>query len=220
MKNGKFICGIILLVCSLMLTPVTAVENTGSLRVSGIEQPVYLYRVLHEDDSLAKPFENAGLSVKSLEDERSAANNAKVLKEYVRSQNLEGQELVPGITEDVLYTNLEEGLYLVCSEEEEFVPFLVWVPTEIGGKTLCDIQAEPKSGGGTEPPGGGDTPPPGGDDPNPPEEGEPIVPGDTPKTDIPQTGVNVWPKYLLLAFGGLCTLVGMFELLRSREEEV
>lgn len=56
------------------------------------------------------------------------------------------------------------------------------------------------------------------DDPDTPDA--PDEPGSPtePEPEIPQTGVNIWPKFLLLALGVLCILLGCTELLRGRKE--
>lgn len=190
-----------MLLCLLALAPAASAAETGSLKIVGIESPVCLYHVAAPDGALTEAFASA--PVKDFSKDSEAVSNARILGEYAAEKNIPGQTMTPDAKGEVLYTPLDEGLYLICSlaAEPEFQPFLVKIPTIINGENIYHVQAEPKSEGPepTEPP----------TVPTTPTEPEP---------EIPQTGTSVWPKYLLLAFGSVITVAGLYDLIRGKEE--
>ena len=180
--------------CLLLAVPVSA-KQTGSLQLNHITEDVYLYCVSDENGVLTEAFSQAG--IENIKDTAAADENGQILQTYVAEKHISGTKKTP-VDETVLFSNLELGCYLVCSgvsEDEEFAPFLVWIPTVVSGEAVYDVQAEPK----TEDPG-------------------PTVPTDPtpPEPDIPQTGHYLWPQYLLFGLGLCAILFGMIEIIRGR----
>ncbi len=90
----------------------------------------------------------------------------------------------------VKFENLPKGMYLICQTklsdgEKKILPFLMSVPDKNGN---MNISASPKPGIETE-----KTP------------DKPKTPG---KTKLPQTGLVLWPVFMLVAGGLLLILVG------------
>lgn len=188
------------LICLLLLAfpQRAAAAGTGSLKIIDISQAVTLYQVAYADGTLTEAF--AAAPVEDLLADEKAVENARQLAEFVQTEQLSGQRLMPEDTETVIFEPLQEGYYLVCSEDGEFAPFLATIPTRINGEVCYEVQADPKEELPTDP----DQPtPPGGPDP-----------------EIPQTGNSVIPQYVLLAAGILLTALGFVELLRGREKKV
>ena len=112
----------------------------------------------------------------------------------------------------VRFSPLEEGIYLVWEDSEglSFPPFLVSIPTVVEDLVIYDVEAEPKA---EEPePTPTPTPTP-GVSPGP-------TPTPTPTPNIPQTGANMVPIWLLFGFGGAVILAGLVMLFTGNKKEV
>lgn len=194
-KLLKILTAVALLV--LLAVPVLA-QTQGSLVIRNVREPAVLYRVTDKDGVPAADF--AGALEINLTEADLSSQLAQTLRTYGQEHGVTGQTAAPDGDGTIRYTSLEQGCYLVCSTAQpgEFAPFLVRIPMTIGGKTVYDIQAEPK----TDTPGGSFSP----QDP------------DVPQPDIPQTGNILWHKYLLLILGGITIIAGFVQILRGREK--
>lgn len=190
---------LITLVLLLLVLPVSAAAvQTGSLMLQEIRHPVILYRVAGADGTLSGAFADYPENPPFEDPEKEA----KQLQTYALQNRIKGQTSEPE-DGDAFFESLEEGLYLVCSlrERAEFAPFLLNIPTQLNGKTIYHIQAKPKQ-----------------EDP-PPETGA-AHPTEKPSDSvIPQTGNSVIPRYSLMILGSAITLVGLYEVIRGREEQ-
>lgn len=202
MRRNKLLWLAAVLLCLLTVAPKAAAAQSGSLKITGIEETVGLYHAARPDGTLTEAF--AGAPVEDLADQSKAVFNANTLLTYARSNSIPALSRTPDGKGEARYDPLEEGVYLVCSlsREAEFDPFLVTIPTVINGEAIYHVEAEPKQEE-TEPTTG-------------PTEPKPTEP----EPEIPQTGVNVWPKYILLALGVAVTLMGLYNLIRGKEDRV
>lgn len=117
--------------------------------------------------------------------------------------NNELKDAAPLSTQDiksgkVKFENLPRGMYLICQSklsdgEKKILPFLMSVPDKNGN---MNISASPKPGIETE-----KTP------------DKPKTPG---KTKLPQTGLVLWPVFMLVAGGLLLILAGTWLRRRDR----
>jgi len=184
----------------LFLLPVSvSAAQTGSLLIQGIHHPVCLYHVGDARGNFTEAFANCGLP-SSITD---PAASAKELQTYVQSNRITGKTGTPE-QEEVFFSPLDEGLYLVCSlhSKGEFAPFLLTIPTVLNGKVVYHVEAKPKV------------------EDIPPEEGSAYPPEAGPSDgEIPQTGISVIPKYALLVSGTLMTLAGLYQVISGKEEE-
>ena len=183
----------IVLLLWLLILPVSAAQQ-GSLLINNVNASVTCYPVADKTGVLTADFAQSGVTELS-----EQADIARQLKIYAQEHQLTGQTLTPNDAHEVLFTSMDEGWYLICSNISpgEFAPFLMQIPTRIGENVIYHVQATPKE----------ETPQqtqPGGSD-----EVEP---------NIPQTGHIQWPKYLLLALGGLCVLMGAGMVMLGREK--
>lgn len=176
------ILSIVLLLWLLML-PVSATQQ-GSLLINNVDASVTCYAVADKAGVLTADFAQCGVSVLS-----EQADVARLLKTYALDHQLTGQTLTPDDNHEVLFTPMEEGWYLVCSNVSpgEFAPFLMQIPTKVGDNVIYHVQATPKE--------------------ETPRETQPGGSGEA-EPNIPQTGHIQWPKYLVLVLGGLCVLTG------------
>lgn len=187
-------CRILSLVMLLWLLtlPVSAAQQ-GSLLINNVDASVTCYAVADKDGVLVSDFAGSGVTTLS-----EQADLARQLKNYALDNQLVGQTLTPDDAGEVLFTPMDEGWYLVCSNVSpgEFAPFLMQIPTRVGDNVIYNVQATPKeeTPAETQPGGAG--------------EAEP---------NIPQTGHIQWPKYLLLALGALCVLAGASMTVLGRE---
>ena len=192
-----------LLLCMLLGCVTVFAAESGSLRIVDVENAVALYPVAGYDGSLTETFRNA--PVTDLLEESKAVENAAILDQFVKENQISGQEQAPDDTKEVYYPSLETGVYLVRSmhSEPEFAPFLVGIPMQINGQTLYHVTADPKA-----------------QEPSVPSE--PTVPAEPvePEPEIPQTGNSVWPQYVLLVIGALTIAVGFAEMIRGREKQL
>ena len=192
-----------LLLCLLLGCVTVSAAESGSLRIVDVENAVALYPVAGYDGSLTETFRNA--PVTELLEESKAVENAAILDQFVKDNQITGQELAADENKEVHYPSLETGVYLVRSSaaEPEFAPFLVCIPTRINQELIYDVKAEPKA-----------------QEPSVPSE--PTVPEEPvePEPEIPQTGNSVWPQYVLLVIGALTIAVGFAEMIRGREKQL
>lgn len=192
---------LILLAVLLLLaaSPAVYAAELGSIQVCDVEGTVTLYPVASADGTLKTEFADVSLDIS---DEAKAVANAKALWSHAKSKNLPGQNLQADAGGNVLFSPLEQGLYLIGSASEipEFDPFLVRIPTMINGNPVLHIQAKPKQ---EEP------------DPTKPTTPSP----ETPSQNIPQTGNSVIPKYMLMGAGTLVTLIGLYQMIAGKDEE-
>ncbi len=196
MKHGKMHKWILPLALgmSLLLSVTVFAQQSGSLLLKNIQHSVALYPVADGEDRLNAAFQNAQVD---LSDPTKAVENARQLEKYVLENHIAGEIKTPDTAQQVLYSNLEKGCYLVCSQADpsDFAPFLVWIPTTLGQESIYDVQADPKT-----------------EDPADPEDATQPT---TPEPNIPQTGIVQWPKYALLALGGAAILFGGAEMIRG-----
>ena len=192
----------VLLLCLLCLSwvlPSAAATTFGRLTIVDVASPVCLYYAADAGGNLSEMFVQAPLG--NILDEHNAVRNAASLWEYAKSQELYDQIEVPDNNGQIRFDGLEIGIYLVASETEDFLPFLIQIPLRVDGVLTYDVEAKPKQGGS---------------DPTIPSR--PTDPG-APGTGIPQTGTSVIPMYGLLILGTLLTLVGLYEVVRGRKEQ-
>lgn len=147
-------------------------------------------------------------STKTLTDIQSAGL-AEALAEYAGKQLLEGIKKAIDEEGNVIFTELEPGLYLLVQEEaasgyNKAVPFLVSIPMEENGIYLYDVDASPKVEleKETTPPTEPGTP----SEPETPSEppSEPELPFTPDRPGLPQTGQLNWP-IPILSLLGLCS---------------
>lgn len=194
---------LILLAVLLLLAaaPTAWAAEFGSLRMRGIEGSVVLYPVASADGTLEDDFADVPSKIIN---KTNVASKAKALWKYAKDEELTGQTRQADEEGSALYSPLEQGLYLVGSTARvpKFDPFLVEIPTEINGRQVFHIEAEPKQ-----------------EDPDSTTPTKPTEPKPSkPSQNIPQTGTSVIPKYLLMGFGVLITLVGLYQMIRGKEE--
>ena len=192
-----------ILLCLLLGCVTASASESGSLRIVDVEKTVALYPVATYDGSLTEVFQNA--PVEDILEESKAVENAAVLDQFVKENQISGQEQVPDENKEVYYAALETGVYLVRSmqSEPEFTPFLVCIPTRINKELIYDVKAEPKAQEPTEPT-------------------EPTTPTEPtePEPEIPQTGTSILPQYILLGIGIVALVLGFTEMIRGREKQL
>lgn len=231
----------LLTVLVLLLLPVSAAAQTGSLKIQGIQHPVALYQVINSEGYISEDFEDALPPVIT-----DFAETAKALQTHAFNNHIAGQTMTPSQGE-AFYPSVAMGGYLVCSlhSKGEFAPFLLEIPTIINGEYVYNVEAQPKLEEippETEPtePEPTETEPtvteptvteptvtePAVTEPTetkPPETLPPVTEpnwpqGGTETGIIPQTGSNQIPQYVLLALGTMVTLWGLYLVLFEREE--
>lgn len=198
MKLRKLFVILAAAILPVLLTFSAFAQTPGSLVILNVRKPAVLYRVADPQGVPASPF--GSVLETNVTGNNLSPELAKTLYAYAKTNSVAGQTAAPDAQSKITYAPLEEGYYLVCStaQQGEFAPFFISIPMNIGGKTVYDIQAEPKTG----------TP----DDPNSPTAPSPSNP------NIPQTGYILWPQYLLLSLGGIAIVAGTAEILKGREK--
>lgn len=178
----------------LLFSPVRA-ETEGSLLLADVKESATLIAVAGQDGTPTGAF--CG-TVEKLTPQDLTRDKAKVFYEWAREKGVNGTTLIPDENKEIYFPSLSPGWFLVYSNKEkaEFAPFLICIPMTVGEKTVYHIKAQPKIDSPLTP-----------DTPSSPGTGE---------DKIPQTGAVLWPKYLLLALGGLCIVAGAVEVIRNR----
>lgn len=239
MKLFKGLRGLLLAALCLALTCTwaSAAGREGSIRVTltdDLDRPVAgaviaLYHVGETDGRLTDGFSGAGITPASLLSTRNNARNSTILSRYAAEKNIAGQEQTTDRAGQVFYGDLTEGIYLVLCKQGQrvtFDPFLVYIPTVINGVKLYDIDSLPKAEDVDSPdpsPSPEVTPSPepsGSPEPSASPDPEPSAsvdpePEPSKNPEVPQTGVNVWPVYLLLVLGTVLVIVGLIDLCRN-----
>lgn len=198
MKRNKLLLFLVCLLSVFGFAVSVCAQGQGSIHLIGIEQPAQIYLVANRDGILLPPYDTT--SVEDILSEKGAADKANTLWACAVEKGTPLTEQIPGDEHTVMFETLDEGVYLIGSPSGEFVPFVVPVPMKLDEEILWDIQATPKPG----------------DDPEPEDPTEPSDPA--PDPNIPQTGTSVIPIYLLMVFGTVLTLLGLYELLRGRKD--
>ena len=184
-----------------------------------------LYAVCGPEGTLAEAFQDCGLSADALLDQQQNAKNAKALLAWAEEADLAGDAKTTDEEGRAAWGGLARGVYLVCCPEgqkEVMLPFLVYMEgTDVNAAPKVEPPEDPDRPHRPDDPDVPDEPDiPGGPDvPVGPEDpGTPEGPEDPSGPEIPQTGVNVWPMYLLAGAGILLVLAGAVELRRGRHE--
>lgn len=153
-----------------------------------------LCKVAESDGVLFTEYSPSGISASSMRNEKNNARNAKKLLPFAKQMG--GDVRITDVNGNAGYDQLSEGIYLVFAPEGQgyiFTPFLVYMPTIIGGVEHYELLSEPKvEDETTTPPGGGGgieptptpTPTP-GDEPTPSPT---PTPGDEPEPSDPPAG--------------------------------
>jgi len=220
MKKASISIFLAALVCLALCIPAAA-SQTGSLKIlldGESYSLITLHRVADLNGKLTDSFAGAELPPEKLLDPREIPDNAAALKKYALANGISGTQQIAGDAGFVLFPDLSLGIYLVyCAEGDAFDPFLVFIPSTINDETVYDVEAQPKMEDPTDPSWPDQTSPTDPSDPSDPTD--PSDPSDpTDPSDIPQTGNNVVPMYLLLAVGSVFVVVGLLMILRGRKE--
>lgn len=187
----------------LLWIPTAAAVENGSLEVTDVTKGVQLYQILDQQGKLTEDFSGAEDLLQEVRTD--PVSTARQLAVYASERNCKSAETAPDAAGKVFYPSLSLGMYLVCSSDGEFSPFLLEIPTVINGNQVYQMKAKPKVDDEPEKPVPPDT--------------QPTVPENT-GTTIPQTGISVIPKYTLMGLGTVITLWGLWEMLRGREDAV
>lgn len=139
-------------------------------------------------------------------DDISSADTAKSLAEYAERQSISGTETEIGIDGTTVFSDLEQGLYLLVQKKaaegyEAAAPFMVSIPMNENGVYLYDVDATPKTE--TEMRNETVTPPP-----------------VTPDPTLPQTGQLNWPIPAMAVLGLLLFSIGWILRFRQKEEQL
>lgn len=164
-----------------------------------------LYRVadvVEDDGSYYYAYTSAYADCEVPVDDASSARVAAALADIVSEKSLEGNTQTISTQGEVLFSDLEIGLYLLIQEEAApgynvVAPFLVSVPGGDSGGYVYDVDASPKLELVPEP-----TEPPTQPPTEPPTE--PSMP-----PELPQTGQTQWPVPVLALSGLLLVVLGL-----------
>lgn len=96
-------------------------------------------------------FEHCGISLNYTSAE-ARNKQAKQLSEYARKKGISGNQQLTDSMGHALFSGLNEGMYLVFqigsvkngNDTFESAPFLVSIPSDIGGYLVYDVKVEPK----------------------------------------------------------------------------
>lgn len=194
------------LLCIALAVPALAAEAGSLTVVTELEGlTLCLHPVADRTGKLNAMFAETELAPEALLQDNGRA--ARKLYEFAGEKGLQAAAAVTDEKGEAAFWDLPEGVYLVygLGEQVKFDPFLVCIPTNINGEDVYHILADPKAEEGTEP--------------TEPSTEETTGPTEPPDPNIPQTGVNTIPMYLLGVFGAAFLLLGMIELVRAGKED-
>lgn len=212
-RSNKFPALCAALLWLLLCIPSADASVTGSLEIDDVLKPVQLYAIHNDSGELYPDFVNAEEIVKEMSSNSVAT--AKKLADFARKQNCTPVVQTPDQDGIVFFGSLNLGLYLICSADGEFSPFLMDIPLVIDGEVLYYVAAKPKIEDIPEPEPTETVPQE--SHPSETENRDPAIP-QTGISEIPQTGISVVPKYMLMGLGTAITLLGLWEILRGRED--
>lgn len=204
--KAKLKKSLVCLIAALLLIsslPTAFAARLGSLNVNVTDESdapvpnfkVVLCKVAKPDGTLLPAFSASGISSASLLDEKNNADNAKALLSYAVAAG--GNDDVTDAAGTAHFSGLDKGIYIIYSPAGQgciFDPFLLYMPTMIGGTAHYDVVSSPKVEDEppvpTPPPGGGDTPTPTPDPSDPPVDPSdpPVNPSDPPVDPTPPGG--------------------------------
>lgn len=183
-----------------------ATEQTGSIQVhltdgkTGTKKEGVEFQCIRVADiragiyELLEPYQDSGISFEEIQNSNEVDAAAKKLAEY----SVEGVKGKTDANGDLLFANLQVGVYLIRAEAketfDEIAPALIAIPTwnEESGTMQYEVNLEPKH-----------TP-------------RPDVPG---KPDAPQTGLQDHTRqYVLLAIGCFAGAVVLMAAGRKRKD--
>lgn len=209
-KPNKFLVSLAALIC-LLAAFGHALAASGSIKVTVEEAQkglaVNIVQVADKNAVLTESFAGAGIYKDQLTAEMHKKASAEALLAYAEKNGIEYFSLETNEQGIVLFSGLEEGIYLLWEDSKglDFPPFLVSIPTVIKDLVIYDVEAEPKAEEPTPPPTSTPAPTP---------------PGPPPSPSIPQTGTDMLPIWLLMGFGAAAVAAGLILLLpRKRKEQ-
>ena len=204
--------GFLGLLCLCLVSFSLNVYAIGSITVKVEEAradlEINICPVAEVDGKLIGSFASLGLSQEQMIKESLRRSSAQTLYEYVTKNGLPSTVIKTDDQGVARFPGAAEAIYLIWEDSDglEFSPFLVSVPTIVGESVTFDVTAEPKA-----------------DDPEvtptPPPTPTPTPPGPTPPPDLPQTGTDMLPIWLLIGFGAVVLLVGVVLLLPAKRKE-
>lgn len=127
-------------------------DNQEEIILSGAKfEIIPIQYVENEKWGWQSSFVDCGIS---LNDTSAEARNkqAKQLLEYARKKGISGNQQFTDSMGHTVFSNLNEGMYLITqigsvkngNDTFESAPFLVSVPSDIGGYLMYDVKVEPK----------------------------------------------------------------------------
>lgn len=127
-------------------------DNQEEIILSGAKfEIIPIQYVENEKWGWQSSFVDCGIS---LNDTSAEARNkqAKQLLEYARKKGISGNQQLTDSMGHTVFSNLNEGMYLITqigsvkngNDTFESAPFLVSVPSDIGGYLMYDVKVEPK----------------------------------------------------------------------------
>ena len=180
-RKQKCICMAIVMCMLLLLIPLPVSANDqGSILLKATvedEAAVYnlsnteftMYQVgIYKKNSwvLETEFAKSGV-IFDFDDSSAQAEAAKKLEKYVQDNNIKGMSGKTNSDGEVMYRNLEKGVYLfvqihttqISNQVYQSEPFIITVPGNYDGQIIWNVTAEPKFKNESIPPITTNTPP-------------------------------------------------------------
>lgn len=132
------------------------------------------------------------------------------LADIARTSKLTGTTLTVDPQGEVLFSDLEIGLYLIVQEEaasgyKKVNPFLVSVPYYDGARYIYDVDTAPKNLPGLEA--------------EPTEPTKPTDPSEPTDPKLPQTGQTKWPIPVMAVVGMLLITAGLCMFISGKKRD-
>ena len=150
-----------------ILLKATVEDETTVYKLSNTEFTMYQVGTYKNNSwALVSEFAKSGV-IFDFDDSSAQAEAAKKLEKYVQDNNIKGMSGKTNSDGEVMYRNLEKGVYLfvqihttqISNQVYQSEPFIITVPGNYDGQIIWNVTAEPKFKNESIPPITTNTPP-------------------------------------------------------------
>lgn len=92
-------------------------------------------------------FADSGISIECISNKTSSNHYTEIYR-YITENNIPYETAVTNSENSAVFSNLDEGIYLVFCEHSQsltFSPYIVFLPSDINGNLTYDVISEPKT---------------------------------------------------------------------------
>ncbi len=127
---------------------VNIISSDSSAEVSGLKIGLCRIAYLNNGEyTLTDDFADSGISLDNISDKTNHNHYSEIYR-YITSNDIEYLTAVTNSEGSALFSDLDEGMYLIFCEESQnltFSPYMVFLPSVVNGEYVYDVVSEPKT---------------------------------------------------------------------------